>query len=311
MKIIFAGTPEFAVPSLQTLLDSNHEVCAIYTQPDRPAGRGQQLHISPVKALALTHSIPVFQPLSFKTDEDLEQLLSFNADLMVVVAYGMILTQAALGAPKLGCINVHGSLLPRWRGAAPIQRALIAGDAKTGVTIMQIVRKLDAGDMLHKEEYTIANNDTASMLHDTLATLGAIGLAKVLTQIDSGVIQAEPQDESLVTYAEKLTKSEAVIDWQQSAHEIALKVRGLNAWPVAQTHYQDKVLRIWDSVALETSAQEPSTLSPGTVCCANKTMDVVTGKGILRLLEIQLPGGKRMNTQAFLNAHAMQGVKLG
>ncbi len=311
MKIIFAGTPEFAVPSLQTLLDSNHEVCAIYTQPDRPAGRGQQLHISPVKALALTHSIPVFQPLSFKTDEDLEQLLSFNADLMVVVAYGMILTQAALGAPKLGCINVHGSLLPRWRGAAPIQRALIAGDAKTGVTIMQIVRKLDAGDMLHKEEYTIDNNDTASMLHDTLATLGAIGLAKVLTQIDSGVIQAEPQDESLVTYAEKLTKSEAVIDWQQSAHEIALKVRGLNAWPVAQTHYQDKVLRIWDSVALETSAKEPSTLSPGTVCCANKTMDVVTGKGILRLLEIQLPGGKRMNTQAFLNAHAMQGVKLG
>jgi methionyl-tRNA formyltransferase len=311
MKIIFAGTPDFAVPSLQTLLDSKHEVCAIYTQPDRPAGRGQQLHVSPVKALALTHAIPVFQPLSFKTAEDLQKLQSFNADLMVVVAYGMILTQAALETPKLGCINVHGSLLPRWRGAAPIQRALMAADTKTGVTIMQIVRKLDAGDMLHKEEYTITPNDTASSLHDTLATLGAIGLAKVLTQIESGIIQAEVQDESLVTYAEKLSKSEAVIDWQQSAHEIALKVRGLNAWPVAQTLYQDKVLRIWSSEVLETTDQHSLALSPGTVCCTNKTLDVSTGNGLLRLLEIQLPGGKRMNTQAFLNAHAMQGVKLG
>ena len=311
MKIIFAGTPDFAVPSLQTLLDSKHEVCAIYTQPDRPAGRGQQLHVSPVKALALTHAIPVFQPLSFKTAEDLQKLQSFNADLMVVVAYGMILTQAALETPKLGCINVHGSLLPRWRGAAPIQRALMADDTKTGVTIMQIVRKLDAGDMLHKEEYTITPNDTASSLHDTLATLGAIGLAKVLTQIESGLIQAEVQDESLVTYAEKLSKSEAVIDWQQSAHEIALKVRGLNAWPVAQTLYQDKVLRIWTSEVIETTDQHSLALNPGTVCCTNKTLDVSTGNGLLRLLEIQLPGGKRMNTQAFLNAHAMQGVKLG
>jgi methionyl-tRNA formyltransferase len=311
MKIIFAGTPDFAVPSLQTLLDSKHEVCAIYTQPDRPAGRGQQLHISPVKALALTHSIPVFQPLSFKTAEDLQQLLSFNADLMVVVAYGMILSQAALEAPKLGCINVHGSLLPRWRGAAPIQRALMAGDTKTGVTIMQIVRKLDAGDMLHKEEYTITNNDTASDLHDTLAILGAKGLNKILTQISFGVIQAEVQDENLVTYAEKLSKSEAVIDWQQSAHEIALKVRGLNAWPVAQTLYQDKVLRIWSSEVIETTDQHLLALSPGTVWCTNKTMDVVTGNGLLRLHEIQLPGGKRMNSQAFLNSHVMQGVKLG
>jgi len=311
MKIIFVGTPDFAVPSLQALLDSEHEICAVYTQPDRPAGRGQQLHISPVKALALSHAIPVFQPLSFKIEEDLQQLISFNADLMVVVAYGMILTQAALEAPKLGCINVHGSLLPRWRGAAPIQRSLMAGDAKTGVTIMQIVHKLDAGDMLHKEEYTITNNDTASSLHDTLATLGAIGLAKVLTQIDSGEIQAEVQDEHLVTYAEKLSKSEAVIDWQQSAHDIALKVRGLNAWPVAQTLYQDKVLRIWSSEVIETSDQQLVALTPGTVSCTHKTMDVVTGNGLLRLLEIQLPGGKRMNTQAFLNAHAMQGIKLG
>lgn len=311
MKIIFAGTPEFAVPSLQMLLDSRHEVCAVYTQPDRPAGRGRQLHISPVKALALTHAIPVLQPLTLKTDEDLQQLMSFGADLMVVVAYGVILTQAALDAPRLGCINVHGSLLPRWRGAAPIQRALMAGDEKTGVTIMQIVRKLDAGDMLHKEEYTIGANDTASDLHDKLADLGAIGLSKVLAQMEAGAVRAEPQDESWVTYAEKLTKSEAVIDWQQPASAIALKIRGLNAWPVAQTLYHGEVLRIWQAKAVEANDDAPLQLEPGMVSCLNKTMDVATGSGLLRLHEVQLPGGKRMTAQAFLNAHAVHGVKLG
>jgi len=307
MKIIFAGTPEFAVPSLQMLLASNHKVCAVYTQPDRPAGRGRHSHASPVKELALKHEIPVFQPFTLKADEDLQQFRAFNADLMVVVAYGMILTQAVLDAPKLGCINVHGSLLPRWRGAAPIQRALMAGDEKTGVTIMQIIRKLDAGDMLHKEEYVIGASDTASDLHDKLAELGAIGLSKVLAQMDAGTLYAEPQDERLVTYAEKLTKNEAVIDWTQAANTLALKVRGLNAWPVAQTLYQGKVLRIWEAeaVAIDT------VLEPGRVSCQNKNMDVGTGKGLLRLHEVQLPGGKRMTAQAFLNAHPMNGVKLG
>ncbi|MGR8997648.1 MAG: methionyl-tRNA formyltransferase [Gammaproteobacteria bacterium] len=307
MKIIFAGTPDFAVPSLRMLLASRHEVCAVYTQPDRPAGRGRHRHESPVKELALKHTIPVFQPLSLNTDEDLQQIRSFNADLMVVVAYGMILTQAVLDAPRLGCINVHGSLLPRWRGAAPIQRALMAGDEKTGVTIMQIVRKLDAGDMLHKEECVIGANDTASDLHDKLAGLGAIGLSKVLAQMDAGTLRAEPQDESLVTYADKLTKSEAIIDWTQAASSIALKVRGLNAWPVAQTLYQDKVLRIWqaEAIAMDTD------LEPGIVSCDKKNIDVATGKGLLRLQEVQLPGGKRMTAQAFLNAHNINGVKLG
>jgi len=307
MKIIFAGTPDFAVPSLQMLLASKHEVCAVYTQPDRPAGRGRHNHISPVKELALKYSIPVFQPLTLKTDEDLQQLMSFNADLMVVVAYGMILTQAALDAPRLGCINVHGSLLPRWRGAAPIQRALMAGDEKTGVTIMQIVRKLDAGDMLLKEEYVIADNDSAGDLHDKLAELGAIGLNKVLAQMEAGTLHIEPQDESLVTYAEKLTKSEAIIDWAQPANTIALKVRGLNAWPVAQTLYQNNVLRIWRAEALAIEAD----LEPGIVNSQNKNIDVATGKGLLRLHEVQLPGGKRMTAQAFLNAHHVNGVKLG
>jgi methionyl-tRNA formyltransferase len=307
MKIIFAGTPDFAVPSLQMLLASKHEICAVYTQPDRPAGRGRHKHASPVKELALKHAIPVFQPLTLKTDEDLQQLMSFNADLMVVVAYGMILTQAVLDVPTLGCINVHGSLLPRWRGAAPIQRALMAGDEKTGVTIMQIVRQLDAGDMLHKEECIIGTNDTASDLHDKLAELGAIGLSKVLAQMEAGTLHTEPQDESLVTYAEKLTKSEASIDWTQSASSIALKVRGLNAWPVAQTLYQGNVLRIWQAEAIDTDID----LEPGTVSSHNKNMDVSTGKGLLRLHEVQLPGGKRMTAQAFLNAHHVNGVILG
>jgi methionyl-tRNA formyltransferase len=307
MKIIFAGTPDFAVPSLQMLLASRHDVCAVYTQPDRPAGRGRQLHVSPVKELALKHNIPVFQPLTLKTDEDFQQLLSLNADLMVVVAYGVILTQAVLDVPRLGCINVHGSLLPRWRGAAPIQRALMAGDEKTGVTIMQIVRKLDAGDMLHKEECVIGVSDTASSLHDKLAELGAIGLSKVLAEMEMGTLHAEPQDENLVTYAEKLTKSEAVIDWTQSADSLELKVRGLNGWPVAQTLYQGNVLRIWQAEAMALDTE----LESGIVSCHNKNMDVGTGKGLLRLHEIQLPGGKRITANAFLNAHNVNGVKLG
>lgn len=307
MKIIFAGTPEFAVPSLQMLLDSPHEICAVYTQPDRPAGRGRQLHISAVKELALKAGLPVFQPATLKTPDELEQIRAFNADLIIVVAYGMILTQAVLDAPRLGCINIHGSLLPRWRGAAPIQRALMAGDEKTGVTIMQIARKLDAGDMLHKEEYVVEANDTASDLHDKLAQLGAIGLSKVLTQMETGTVHAEPQNENLATYAEKLTKSEAIIDWTQPASTIALKVRGLNAWPVAQTLYQGRVLRIWQAEAIATAAHS----EPGIVTCDAKNMDVATGNGLLRLHEVQLPGGKRMTAQAFLNAHRMHGVQLG
>ncbi len=309
MKIIFAGTPEFAVPCLRMLLESKHEICAVYTQPDRPAGRGRKLQPSPVKELALSAGIPVFQPLTMRTSEDLQQLSALDADLMVVVAYGMILTQAVLDAPKRGCINVHASLLPRWRGAAPIQRALMAGDEKTGVTIMQIVRKLDAGDMLHKEECAIEAGDTAGDLHDKLAVLGGIGLSKVLAQLEAGTVQAEPQDEALVTYAEKLEKSEAVIDWTQPAVALARKVRGLNAWPVAQTLYRGDVLRIWQAEAVDGDLPVP--MEPGVVRCVDKTMEVATGSGFLRLLEVQLPGGKRIPIQAFLNAHDANGVQLG
>lgn len=307
MKIIFAGTPEFAVPSLHKLIASGHEICAVYTQPDRPSGRGRQLHPTPVKAVALAAGLPVFQPLTLKNDEDLQQLIALKADLMVVVAYGMILTQAVLDVPPLGCINVHGSLLPRWRGAAPIQRALMAGDEKTGVTIMKIVRKLDAGDMLHKEELVIGAQESSNDLYVKLADLGAVGLAKVLTQLENGTLHAEPQDEALVTYAEKLSKAEAVIDWTESADVISRKIRGLNPWPVAETTYQGQVLRIWQAEALA----EPTELPAGVVSCAHKSFDVATGQGVLRLLEVQLPNGKRMTAQAFLNAHAANGVQLG
>ena len=289
------------------LLATKHEVCAVYTQPDRPAGRGRKLQPSPVKALALSAGIPVCQPLSLKPEAELQQLTDLKPDLMVVVAYGMILPQAVLDIPKFGCINVHGSLLPRWRGAAPIQRALMAGDEKTGVTIMRIILKLDAGDMLHKEEYNIADTDTAGDLYSKLATLGATGLGKVLAQLESGQIHAEKQDENRVTYAEKLTKDEAELTWNLPAKQLELMVRGLNPWPVAQTQYEGKVLRIWQAKAIAADLSA----NPGTVISNGKTMDVATGNGLLRLLEVQLPGGKRLPIQAFLSSHQTQGVKLG
>jgi len=307
MRIIFAGTPEFAVPSLQALLDSKHEVVAVYTQPDRPAGRGRHVQPSPVKALAVSAGLPVLQPLSLKGAAELDELRAFAPELMVVVAYGMILPQAALEIPKLGCLNIHGSLLPRWRGAAPIQRALLAGDEKTGITVMRIILKLDAGDMLHKEEYVVQADDTSSTVHDHLARLGAVGLDKVLAQIEAGTVQAEVQDEALVTYAEKLDKSEAVLDWTEPAVNLARKVRGYNAWPVAQTNYKGQVLRIWQADALDDALCG----APGQVHCKHKHLDVVTGEGLLRLKEVQLPGGKRMAAQAFLNAHDLDGVILG
>lgn len=307
MKIIFAGTPDFAVPAFQMLLNSDHEICAVYTQPDRPAGRGRKIKASPVKTLALKSNIPVIQPKTLKTEEDIQQLASLNADLMVVVAYGIILPQAILETPRQGCINIHGSLLPRWRGAAPIHRAVIAGDEKTGITIMKLVKKLDAGDMLHKEECRIEANHTTADLHDKLAELGAIGLKKVLAQIEDGTLIAEKQDESLVTYAEKLEKTESILNWQLSAIELDRQIRGLNSWPVAQTLFQGKVLRIWKA----TVAEENSDLAPGSVSQYKKFMRVATGDGAIDLLEIQLPGGKRMDIQAFLNSHAIEGIKLG
>lgn len=288
-------------------MDSPFEVCAVYTQPDRPAGRGRKLTASPVKQLATAYGIPVYQPENFKKPEALAELQALNADLMVVIAYGLILPQTVIDAPRLGCINVHGSLLPRWRGAAPIHRALMAGDEKTGVTIMKVVKKLDAGDMLLKAECPISSTDTSSSLHDRLAKMGAEALIEVVMQYQQGSVYAEPQDETLVTYAHKLEKHEAILDWSASATELDRKIRGLNAWPVAQTLFKGQVLRVWNSTTIDRSVTAP----PGTIDCSEQALDVATGDGGIRLLEIQLPGGKRVTGKDFLNAHSADGVRLG
>ena len=311
MRIIFAGTPEFAATALQALLDSGHEVCAVYTQPDRPAGRGRKLKASPVKELALAHHIPVHQPASLKDETEQQTLRDYRADLMVVVAYGLLLPEAVLEAPRLGCINIHASLLPRWRGAAPIQRAIQAGDKETGVTIMQMDVGLDTGDMLHTVTTPIEPGDTAQTLHDRLAQLGAVALITTLEKIEAGQLSPQQQDDTQANYARKLDKAEAEIDWAQGSAEIDRLIRAFNPWPVAQTRYQGEVLRIWQGAPLPATTQQP----PGSIVHADKHgIDVATGDGLLRLTQVQLAGSKAMDAAAFLNGHPELkdgGIRLG
>lgn len=308
LRIIYAGTPEFAVPALQALIDSPHAVVAVYTQPDRPAGRGRKLRASPVKELALQHDIPVEQPDSLRNAAAQRDLATYEADVMIVAAYGLILPQAVLDMPRLGCLNIHGSLLPRWRGAAPIQRSIMVGDQETGVTIMQMNAGLDTGDMLLKKAIPITGQDTSASLHDQLAELGAVALLEVLEGLSSGAIKAEAQDESLVTYAEKLTKAEAVIDWSQPAEVISRQIRGLNPWPVAQTSHQCQPLRIWMAQSLNAH----QAVNPGTVVLEGpEGIDVATGDGLLRVTRLQLPGGKPLDARDFLNGRSLLNEQLG
>lgn len=305
LRIIFAGTPEFAATSLQALLDggANHEynVIAVYTQPDRPAGRGRKRQASPVKILAQAQQIPAYQPENFNAHADVEILQALNADLMIVAAYGLLLPPAILAAPRLGCINIHASLLPRWRGAAPIQRAILAGDTETGITIMQMNEGLDTGDMLLKLHCPIENTDTAASLHDKLAKLGAEALLAALEKRDLGELQAEVQDDSQSIYAAKLNKQEAQLDWHDDAPTLSRQVRAFNPWPVAQTRISDQVLRIWAAEPLD----ENSEATPGTVVASNKAgIDVACGRGRLRLKQLQPPGKKAMDVPAFLNGYA-------
>lgn len=307
MRIVFAGTPEFAVPPLRALLDSPHDICGVYTQPDRPAGRGRKLTPSPVKVLAQESGLPVFQPETLKDETAQAQLRNLKPDLMVVVAYGLLLPRAVIDIPPLGCINIHASLLPRWRGAAPIQRSILAGDSETGVTIMYIEPRLDAGPMLLKKACPIGPDDTAGDLHDRLSRIGAEALLETLPLIDAGTAQPEIQDESLVTHAAKINKDDAQLDWSRPAAELQCQVRAFNPWPVAETVYRNQILRVWRATVVPASRSEP----PGTLLIDGENLDVVTGHDCLRLLEIQLPSGKRISARDFINGHPETGLMLG
>ncbi|KAB7895038.1 methionyl-tRNA formyltransferase [Rouxiella sp. S1S-2] len=302
MRIIFAGTPDFAARHLDALLTSEHQIVGVFTQPDRPAGRGNKLTPSPVKTLALQHGIPVFQPKSLRPEESQQLVADLQADVMVVVAYGLILPKAVLAMPKLGCINVHGSLLPRWRGAAPIQRSLWAGDAETGVTIMQMDVGLDTGDMLHKVSCAIEPHDTSASLYDKLANLGPQGMLHTLQQLEQGTATPEVQDESLVSYAEKLSKEEARLDWSLSAEQLERCIRAFNPWPVSYFVIDEQPIKVWQAQVIDL---EKSAAQPGKILAADKKgIQVATAQGVINITQLQPAGKKPMSAQDLLNSRS-------
>jgi methionyl-tRNA formyltransferase len=314
LKVIFAGTPEFAAQHLRTLLSwKQHDVVAVYTQPDRPSGRGKKMTASAVKELAVSKGIPVFQPGSLKSDETQRQIVELKANLMVVVAYGLLLPKAVLNIHDLGCINVHASLLPRWRGAAPIQRAIEAGDAETGVTLMQMEEGLDTGPMLSRAVCAISDTDTAGTLQDKLAVLGAEALLKTLDLISEfkGEPGTEEQNDSLATYAHKITKMEAQIDWAQSAASLDCKIRAFNPMPVAFTRLGADTIRIWQA----RPTQQAHSVAPGTILSSDRNgIMVACGTNTLLLTEIQLAGKRRMAVKEVLQGRAdlfVPGTQLG
>ncbi len=301
MKIIFAGTPEFAVPALAALIAAGHQIVMVLTQPDRPAGRGMKLKPSPVKVLAEQHFLPVFQPETLKHVAVQAQIAAVNADAMIVAAYGLIIPTVTLNAPRYGCYNIHASLLPRWRGAAPIHRSLLAGDAETGVTIMEVVPALDAGAMVSRGVVPIIDTDTTQTLHDALSTMGAKLMVDAMAALaEKGALPATPQDEALVTYAHKLEKAEAAIDWQKSAVDISRQVRAFNPFPVAQTKLKGEVCRIWMATAQAGNA------SAGEIISVHDGVLVGCGEGLLHITELQAPGGKRLGAQAFVQGHNLK-----
>ena len=296
------------MPALEALLGSSHRVVAVYTQPDRPAGRGQQVAASAVKQCAVRHALPVEQPATLREPAAVERLQRWSADVMVVAAYGLLLPQSILQTPRLGCINIHASLLPRWRGAAPIQRAIAAGDAESGVTIMQMEAGLDTGPMLLARTVPIGARETAATLHDRLATLGAEALLAALEEIAQGTATPRAQPAEGVTYATKLRKEEAVIDWSRSAAEIDRQIRAFDPWPVAETRLHGQQLRVWQATPIDSRASR----NPGEVLATSAVgIDVSTGNGVLRLTRVQRAGRKALSAAEFLKAHRLDGAVLG
>lgn len=309
MRIIFAGTPEFAVPALAALINAGHDIVMVLTQPDRPAGRGMKLQASPVKQLALQHGLNVFQPEKLKPEEVQAQIAAANADVMIVAAYGLIIPTAVLNMPKLGCYNIHASLLPRWRGAAPIHRSLLAGDVQTGVTIMEVVPALDAGAMVSKGVVPITEQSTTQSLHDELAKQGAELMVQAMhTLATNGVLPSTPQDESLVTYAHKLEKSESKIDWQKSAGEISRQVRAFNPFPVATAKFRGETCKIWFATEAKNWPKNDPKNARGEIIGLEASIYAACGGGVLKIDELQMPGGKRQTAQQFIQG---QHVKLG
>jgi methionyl-tRNA formyltransferase len=318
MRLIFAGTPQFAATVLEALLGQAHRLVAVYTQPDRPAGRGRKATASPVKILALDRGIPIEQPRSLGDDEAQQILAGYDADLMVVAAYGLLLPEAVLATPRLGCVNVHASLLPRWRGAAPIQAAILAGDRETGISIMQMDAGLDTGPVLRRAACPIHDDDTGASLHDRLAALGARTMVETLAALDAGRVHAEPQNDAQATYAGRIAKRDALLDWSRPAEILARQVRAFNPWPVAYTmapaaqagnHRPCQRLRIWSARVVAYSGGAPA----GTVVASSAAgIDIATERDALRILTLQAPGKRTMSSADYLNAHALPvGCMLG
>ncbi len=300
MRVVFMGTPDFAVPSLQILLDHGYEVCAVYTQPDKPKGRGHKLQPPPVKELALQHQIPVFQPATLRKEEVQAEIRSWNPDVIVVVAYGKLLPKAVLDAPKLGCVNVHGSLLPQYRGAAPIQWTVLNGDKVAGVTTMFMAEGMDTGDMLLKAETPVGEEETSGQLFDRLKDLGADLLLETLQGLEVGTLTPVPQDEAQATRAPMLSKELSQVDWTKSAQQVHDLIRGLNPWPSAVSYLDGRKLKLHASRVREGSGE------PGKAFAQDGALWVYCGQGALELTEIQTENGKRMDGKSYLLGHPLQ-----